>query len=140
MGILPWDLGSSFGFSFVEHVRNPRLTVRCEYEDMPPTDVTFGLSPSYGIQTAREAHDWFLDMMREHQEFEVETDGAGVLPLPFWCETVRLECRTTVMAAVKAEDVVTAVKMLERIDKRLAPPRHRMVSSTVARSESPPAI
>ena len=27
------------------------------------------------------------------------------------------------MAAVKAGDVVTAVKMLERIDKRLAPPR-----------------
>ena len=29
----------------------PRLTVRCEYPDMPPTEVTFGLSPSYGILT-----------------------------------------------------------------------------------------
>ena len=31
--------------------RNPRLTVRCEYPDtdMPPTVVTFGLSPRYGI-------------------------------------------------------------------------------------------
>ena len=37
---------------------NPHLTVRCEYPDtpMPPTQVTFGLSPSYGIHTAREAH------------------------------------------------------------------------------------
>ena len=41
--------------------RNPRLTVRCEYPDtdMPPTEVTFRLSPSYGLLTAREAHDWF---------------------------------------------------------------------------------
>ncbi len=29
----------------------PRLTVRWEYPDMPPTEVTFGLSPSYGIHT-----------------------------------------------------------------------------------------
>ena len=72
--------------------RNPRLTVRCEYPDtgMPPTEVTFGLSPSYGIHTAREAHDWFLQMTREHEEFEVETDRAGELPMPFWSETVRL--------------------------------------------------
>ena len=28
MGILPWDLGPGFGFSFVERVRNPRMTVR----------------------------------------------------------------------------------------------------------------
>ena len=34
-----------------------------------------------------------------------------------------IECRTTIMAAVKAGDVTTAVKMLERIDRRLAPPR-----------------
>ena len=71
--------------------RTPRLTVRCEYPDTPldPTEVTFGLSPRYGIHTAREAHDWFLRMMREHEEFEVETDRAGELPLSFWSETVR---------------------------------------------------
>ena len=31
-----------------------------------------------GILTAREADDWFLSMMREHEEFEVETDRDGV--------------------------------------------------------------
>ncbi len=69
----------------------PRLTIRCEYPDtdLPPTKVTFRLSPSYGLTTAHEAHDWFLRMMREHEEFEVETDGAGELPMPFWSETVR---------------------------------------------------
>ncbi len=36
---------------------------------MPPTVVRFGPSPSYGIHGAREAHDWFLGMMREHEEF-----------------------------------------------------------------------
>ncbi len=32
----------------------PRLTVRCEYPDtdLPPTEVTFRLSPSYGLTTA----------------------------------------------------------------------------------------
>ena len=48
----------------------------------------FGLSPCYDIHTAREAQDWFLRMMREHEEFEVETDRAGELPIPFWSETV----------------------------------------------------
>ena len=38
---------------------------------------------------AREAHDWFLLMMREHEEFKVETDRAGEWPVPFWSETVR---------------------------------------------------
>ena len=68
----------------------PRLTVRCEYPDMnsPPTDVTFQLSPRCGIHTAREAHDWFLRMMREHEEFEVQTDEPGEWPIPFWSETV----------------------------------------------------
>ena len=56
--------------------KTPRLTVRCEYPDtdLPPTEVTFRLSPSYGLHTALEVHDWFLCMMREHEEFEVETD------------------------------------------------------------------
>ena len=77
MGIYSWDLGA--GFSLHEPVRNPRLTVRCEYPDtdIPPTEVTFGLSPRYGLLTACEAHDWFLLMMRSHDEFVVETDPWG---------------------------------------------------------------
>ena len=49
----------------------------------------FGLSPSYGILTARDTHDWFLLMMRSHDEFVVETDVAGEWPMPFWSGTVR---------------------------------------------------
>ena len=56
---------------------------------MPPTIVTFGLSPSYGLHTAREAHDWFLKMIAEHEEFEVETDVPGEWPVPVCTETVR---------------------------------------------------
>ncbi len=69
----------------------PRLTIRCEYPDtsLEPTEVSFGLAPSYGIHTAREAHDWFLEMMAEHEEFEVETDKAGEWPVPFCSDTVR---------------------------------------------------
>ena len=51
--------------------------------------MTFALSPSYGIHTAREAHECFLRMIRGNAEFEVETDKAGELPMPFWSETVR---------------------------------------------------
>ena len=51
--------------------------------------MTFGLAPRYGILEARDAHDWFLEMMREHEEFEVETDEPGEPPLSFWTETVR---------------------------------------------------
>ena len=43
----------------------------------------------YGIHTALEAHVWFLRMMREHEEFEVETDRPGEPPMLFWSETVR---------------------------------------------------
>ncbi len=70
---------------------NPRLTVLCVYPDMssPPTEVSFRLSPSYGVHTAREAHEWFLLMMRSHDEFVVETDRAGEAPIPFYTETVR---------------------------------------------------
>ena len=69
----------------------PRLTIRCEYPDtdLPPTSVTFRLSPSYGLHTSHEVNEWFLDMMHEHEEFEVETDRAGEQPLSFWSETVR---------------------------------------------------
>ena len=91
MGILPWDLRAVFNSSSLPIQRpcNPRLTIRCEYPDMAPTEVTFGLSPFYGLLTAREAHDWFLLMMRPHDEFVVETDKAGEAPMPFWSETVR---------------------------------------------------
>ncbi len=84
MGIMSWDLDG--GFSTTPPVRTPRLTIRCEYPDtdMAPTVVSFTLSPSYGLHTAREAHDWFLSLMREQEEFEVETDRAGEPPLSFW--------------------------------------------------------
>ena len=49
--------------------------------------MTFRLSPSYGLLTAREAHEWFIEMMHEHEQFEVETDRAGEAPLSFWSET-----------------------------------------------------
>ncbi len=51
--------------------------------------MTFRLSPSYGLTTGHEANEWFLEMMYEHEEFEVETDRAGEPPMPFWSETVR---------------------------------------------------
>ena len=68
----------------------PRLTVRCEYPDtdMPPTVVTFRLSPSYGLTTGHEVNEWFIEMMYWHEEFEVKTDVAGEAP-SFWSETVR---------------------------------------------------
>ena len=56
---------------------------------MAPTKVCFRLSPRYGIHTARVAHEWFLKMMAENEEFEVETDEPGEWPVPFWSETVR---------------------------------------------------
>ena len=56
---------------------------------MEPTSVSFRLSPSYGIRTAREAHDWFLAMMQEHEEFDVETDEPGEEAMPFGSETVK---------------------------------------------------
>ena len=56
---------------------------------MAPTEVTFALLPRYGIHNALEAHDWFLSLMQDHEEFEVETDAPGEWPVPFWSETVR---------------------------------------------------
>ncbi len=47
------------------------------------------LPPRHGIHTAREAHEWFLKMMAENEEFEVETDKPGEWPVPFGSETVR---------------------------------------------------
>ena len=43
-----------------------------------------------------------------------------------WMQQVEIEARTTVMAAIKEGDVATAWKVLERIDKRLAPPRQQL--------------
>ena len=51
--------------------------------------MTFGLARSYGLLTARDVHDWFLAMLRNCEEFEVETDVAGEWPVPFCSETVR---------------------------------------------------
>ena len=70
----------------------PRIIVRCEYPDtdMLPTEVAFGLAASYGIHNAREAHHWFLLMMRSHDEFVVGTDKAGEPPMPFCSETVQM--------------------------------------------------
>ncbi len=49
----------------------------------------FHLRTESGILTAREAHEWFLEMMRKHEEFEVETDVEGEWPVPVCSETVR---------------------------------------------------
>jgi hypothetical protein len=66
------------------------LTVRCEYPGhLPPTTVTFSMSPSYGIPTVSDAHGWFRRMMRENEAFEVETDRAEAPPLSFLSATVR---------------------------------------------------
>ncbi len=74
-----------------EPARKPRLTVRCVYPDGPlePIEVTFSLSPSYGIRTGGDAHGWFRRMMRENEQFEVETDEAWEAPLSFWSDSVR---------------------------------------------------
>jgi len=40
-----------------------------------------------------------------------------------WMQQLEIEARSTVMKAVKEGDVATAWKVLERIDRRLAPPR-----------------
>ena len=40
------------------------------------------------VLTRRYTHE-FLRMLRDHEEFEVETDQAGEWPVPFCSETVR---------------------------------------------------
>ncbi len=35
-----------------------------------------------------DAHEWFLDMIREHEDSEVATDRVGP-PLSLWLETIR---------------------------------------------------
>ena len=39
-----------------------------------------------------------------------------------WMQQLEIEARTTVMTAVREGDVTTAMKVLERLDKRLARP------------------
>ncbi len=83
MGMYSWALDG--GTPLPEPAHSPRLTVPfCVPGPQAPT-----FSPSYGILEAREAHDWFLEMMREREQFEVETDRVGEWPMPFWSETVR---------------------------------------------------
>ena len=57
----------------------PRLSVRREYPDesSPPTEVTFGPSPSYGLLPATDAHDWFLRLIHQQEGFEVQAAKAG---------------------------------------------------------------
>ncbi len=83
MGIYSWDWEGGFGGLELPHA--PRLTIRCEYPgtSMLATSVSFRLSARYGIDSAREAHEWFMRMMAEHEEFEVETDEVGELAMPF---------------------------------------------------------
>ena len=89
MGIMSWHFDG--GFNTAPVISTPGLTIRCEYPDtdLPPTEVTFRLSPSYGLTTGHEANEWFIDMLRDYEEFEVETDAPGEPPLSFWSETVR---------------------------------------------------
>ncbi len=84
--IYSWDIDGGLSSPLPEPAHSPRLTVLfC----VPGPHGPHVLSRFYGILEAREAHDWFLRMMREHEEFEVETDRAGEAPLSFWSETVR---------------------------------------------------
>ena len=91
MGIYSWDLDGGFSFPQSKREHGPHLTVRCEYPgtSLLSTEVTFRLSRRYGIQTSLDANLWFLRMMQQHEDFEVETDRAGELPIPFWSETIR---------------------------------------------------
>ncbi len=60
----------------------PRLRLATRRGDLPPITV---LRASHSERRAR----LFLRMMREHEEFEVETDVPGELPLSVCTETVR---------------------------------------------------
>ena len=75
MGIMSWDSGGSFNTAPL--VRTPRLTIRCEYPDtdLPPTEVSFRLSPSYGLTTGHEANEWFIEMMYQHEDALVQEEN-----------------------------------------------------------------
>ncbi len=80
-----WDPNDGFISPTPVPVRKPRLTVRCEYPDGPlePIEVTFSLSPSYGVRTPGDALGWLRRMMREHgRTYRPWTDTRPlVLPL-----------------------------------------------------------
>ena len=69
------DAGS--GTPLPNQLRNPHLGVHYVYPDpdtsLGPTEVTLRLSPLYGIHTACDAHDGSPRVVRENEEFEVET-------------------------------------------------------------------
>ena len=67
-----------------------------------------------GVRTLRryELSDWWPEACSE--------------AVDRWMQQLEIEARTTVMAAIKEGDVVTAMKVLERLDKRLAPPRQQL--------------
>ena len=71
------------------HCSHPGLPLAHRIRNTPPSEVTFRLSPSYGLTTGHEANEWFIEMMHDYEEFEVETDKAGESPLPFCSVTVR---------------------------------------------------
>ncbi len=64
-----------------------------------------------GVRTLRryELSDWWPEACSE--------------AVDRWMQQLEIEARTTVMTAVKEGDVITAMKVLERLDRRLAPPR-----------------
>lgn len=95
MGTPAWDHEPEHP---AHHALNPQLTIHCTYPNtsLAPTYVTFGVSPEYGIHGAREAHDWFLRMMAEHEEFEVETVEAQLVlddDNPYDPKAVRIDIR-----------------------------------------------
>ena len=57
----------------------PRLTIRCEYPDesSTPSEVSFRMSPSYGLTTGHEAHEWFIEMMRDHGGVVIALSAPG---------------------------------------------------------------
>ena len=45
--------------------------------------------PRYSINTVREANEWFLAVLSNCEEFEVDKDEPGEWPVPVCSETVR---------------------------------------------------
>ena len=76
-----------------------------------PTQKEAAKAAGLGVRTLRryELSDWWPRACAESVDR--------------WTQQLEIECRTAVMALVKRGDGVTVVKMLERLDKRLAPPR-----------------
>jgi hypothetical protein len=75
------------------------------------TQIDAAKGAGIGVRTLRryEVSDWWPEACRE--------------AVDRWMQQLEIEARSTVMQAVKEGDVATAWKVLERIDRRLAPPR-----------------